>query len=478
MSQSANRSWNQVLGSIGQDEQARVHKRLGRVQKAFRWKALRRRLQRDEVAKAVGRLQRARGLVELQNHDERTHIDLIPELSRLTLDSATASINAQSEEKKPELVRGFGRAVQLLLRALENTASLGSHESVFTLFHAVQILLTDLFGCTSVHVYRVVSGESPTASRVTSGKAFELGTDMYVPIQALPVAFRLVGCAAAEHGDRFTAADGVSADVATCTIDSRDLADMRVVTWMEPHLHRAQLSTSDALAVLGRPEAVVSADTGLHCLNESIERLRRSGHSVRDAEQRDACYASAIRCGESERHAPPAQGDVPAAPSSPELMMIMSRTEAPLSADEVFVATRLGVHVFRALRDLEARAALKAAQQAKAHIERGVPSMAEGEVAIERDARELIDCDDAVLFLVKEQRDGRPELVAVSRDCPMEQRQGIYEHMEHLALTGSALNLKQGTSSGELPPWFTPFCPGLVTIILRLPHSVCGSHLF
>ena len=481
LSLAADASWQQMLGSITLGAQGRLQKRLARMQKRFRWKVLRKRLQRDEVNRAAEAARNARNLVALSDYFMDRHFDVIPELARLTLDSATAFINAQSTTKKLHLTRNLGSSVQLLLNSLEYTAGLGKHQSVFHLFHAVQVMLTDLFGCTSVHIYRVVDSTRVAASVESGGKAFEVGTDLHVPIQALPVAFRLFAAAPTEAGKRFAAADGTSADVAACSIDN--VADMRVVSWMEPLLHRGELESVEALAELGCPEVVVSAGQGLADLNWAVEDLRRAAHTVRPAEPKDACHVTAIRLGHAPRAAAAAggaggatgggdasaegaagaaagggggEGDgeaqissgsaIGSLASTMEAIIVMSRTEGPLTPDELFVAARLGAHVHRALRDVEARMALKESRESKERLVKGVPWMAKGRSAVEAYARSLIDCDDAVLYLVKEQRSGRPELVAASRDVRASEREGIYEHMEHLALTNGVLNLKQGNA--------------------------------
>ena len=137
LSLAADASWQQMLGSITLGAQGRLQKRLARMQKRFRWKVLRKRLQRDEVNRAAEAARNARNLVALSDYFMDRHFDVIPELARLTLDSATAFINAQSTTKKLHLTRNLGSSVQLLLNSLEYTAGLGKHQSVFHLFHAV-----------------------------------------------------------------------------------------------------------------------------------------------------------------------------------------------------------------------------------------------------------------------------------------------------------------------------------------------------
>ena len=124
----------------------------------------------------------------------------------------------------------------------------------------------------------------------------------------------------------------------------------------------------------------------------------------------------------------------------------MSRIDGPLSPDELYVAAWLGTHIGNAIKDFETRLALRKARQAKALLIEGVNQMAKGDKGVEAFARSILKSDDAVLYLVSTQPDGRPQLVPVSREVRAEEREGIYETCEHLSTTGKVLNVRQGNA--------------------------------
>ena len=326
--------------------------------------------------------------------------------------------------------------VQKLTFAMEGLASLGGHATYASLFHAVEVLLTDTFNCTSTACYRIVE----TGGAI--GKlCFQLGEDMRIPLHVLPIAHKLLtasasigGCFASESDA--SGGDGALAEVASCAIDATALSELRVVAWVEPAVE---------LSNFGRPEALVGAGHGEDSVYKACEELRRSrgrsNTSARPAEAEDACFVSAIRIG---------SGGSANMTSLPEAIVLLSRVDAPLSPEEIFLAARLGAHIGIALRAVETRISMREASASKAALLAAVPEMAKGEKAVERFARGLLECDDAVLFLVQPDDRGRPELVPATRDGS--RVDGLYEHVEHFSVSAASnavLNLKQG-SAGTL----------------------------
>ena len=168
------------------------------VQRAARRLIQRHRLQRATVQKAVAAQRAAKR--EAANNDHviaDMQIDVVKDLSAWTLERACSAFNAKVVNLKPALMRSLGSGVQLLLASLEAVASLGGHSTVPALEHAIQVALTSLLNASNVTVVRVVDGGvvDGAAGLFPGGRAFQLGTELRVPLSALPVAKALLASA-------------------------------------------------------------------------------------------------------------------------------------------------------------------------------------------------------------------------------------------------------------------------------------------
>ena len=390
----------------------------GKIQRCWLRRLYGRRQQRIEVAKQVVKLQASRNLINDHIVEDRK-LDICYDLSRMTLDSAVSAFNAQAAHRKTGLMRGLGGATQLLLGALEGITRLGGHESRATLSYAVQVLFTDIFHCSSVAVYRIVDSPKPGG-----GRAFEIGNELQVPLQALPLAAKLLS--ATRTATAMPPAASAASSVACTTVETKELSELRVCSWLEP---------ADS-AALGKPDVLVaSGQQGEGVMQKVLEEGRRLDYLARPAAKEDACHVSALRIG-----------GMGADDGRTEALVLMSRIDGPLSPDELYVAAWLGTHIGNAIKDFETRLALRKARQAKALLIEGVNQMAKGDKGVEAFARSILKSDDAVLYLVSTQPDGRPQLVPVSREVRAEEREGIYETCEHLSTTGKVLNVRQGNA--------------------------------
>lgn len=394
--------------------------RVAQLQAQWRWILCKRRLQRNQVQKRVNELRAARNISTEHIVEDRKY-DLCCDLPHLSLDSAASALNAVAPHKKTSLLRNLGGAVQLLFGAIEGLTRLGGHTSMHSLRHAVQVLLVDLFQCSSVAFYRVVD---QGAGR---DRFLELGNEVSVPVSSIPVAAKLLTAKAWNPGGDSPTAGPSKCSVACTTVSSSELSSMRVVSWME---------TADA-ANLGKPEALVGAGgLGETAMCDALATDRVSGVDVRPAVKDDACFTIALRIGDSA--------------SYPEAIILMNRSDGPASAgaftaDECFVASWIGAHMANAIDDTVARLNLREARHSKTLLREAVRDMAKGEKAIEHVGRRLLKCDDAVLYFVgAQQNTGRPELVPAFRDVKLEERDGLYEYVEHLSATGDLLNVRQG----------------------------------
>lgn len=411
--------WDKTLASMGVDERRMLERRVSQIQVHWRYRLQKQRIQGEEVQKLVKDLQASRNLSNEHIVDDRK-LDICCDLPTLTLDSAASALNAQAPHKKTALMKSLGGAVQLLFRALQGVTKLAAQATIHSLSEAVQILLVDLFHCNNAVLYRIVHRGSGR------GSLLELGKELYVPVSTLPLAAKLLGKEAwspvGPEGDESRAERPDSCSVAVSTVSSNELSHLKVMAWMEP---------ADA-AGMGKPEAIVAAgEKGAGILDRALEEEKRDGVEIRNATKEDACHVMALRIGGESA-------------SGPEAIVLMNRGET-FTPDECFVASWIGAHIANALGDTTTRLRLRDFRQSKARLLEAVRDMNSDEKAVERIGRDLIGCEDAMMFLVSPQQEsGRPELVPLSRDVRLEERDGIYEYVEHLSTKGRVLNIRQG----------------------------------